>query len=229
MMDLEKFKLDLTLVPLSICLTAGYHAYIWQSYNAKQPVTAIGVTMKRRITWLQDIVQHNGKKGTLGVQSFRNSLMYMILSASIAIIMNSSLAAIANNTYKSNHLLLQHPIFGSQSDSLLVVKYCTVSILLLFSFLCSSMAVWFIIEASFSLNAPPDYAQEHAHMLMKRGFLLGIVGNRVLFMTLPFLFWMLGPVALALSSLALVLLFYSLDFSVASTEDQVPQDIWFKE
>ena len=156
--------------------------------------------------------EDDGKRGMLGVQSFRNALMSLILSATIAITVNSSLAALANNTYNSKHLLLQHPIiFGSQSESLLVLKYSCVSILLLFSFLCSSMAVWFTTEANFLINAAQEYAQEHAHKVMKKGVLLGIVGNRVLFMALPLLMWMLGPVAMALSSLALLLVFYNLD------------------
>lgn len=56
-MDMEMFKLDLILVPLSLCISACYHAYIWQSYNAKEPVTSIAITLGRRITWLQDIVK----------------------------------------------------------------------------------------------------------------------------------------------------------------------------
>lgn len=153
----------------------------------------------------------DGKRSMLGVQSFRNSLMSLILSATIAITVNSSLAALANNTYNSNHLLHQHPIFGSQSESLLVLKYSCVSIFLLFSFLCSSIAVWLTIEANFLINATQDYAQDHAHKVMKKGVLLGIVGNRVLFMALPLLVWMIGPVAMALSSFALLLVFYNLD------------------
>nr|XP_010921163.1 uncharacterized protein LOC105044834 [Elaeis guineensis] len=209
-MDSSRCPLDLILVPLSICLTVGYHAYLWHASNAKNPVTNVGVSMKIRKIWAQTIVDDNKRKGMLGVQSFRNPLMATILSASIAILINTSMAALSNNAYKSSHLL-RHAISGSQTGPTIALKFASASLLLLFSFLCSSMAVWCLIEANFLINSS-ELFKGQAHRMLKRGWVLGLVGNRALYVTLSILLWLFGPVPLALSSVALVWVFYNLDF-----------------
>ncbi|XP_008782672.1 uncharacterized protein LOC103702144 [Phoenix dactylifera] len=210
-MDLSRYPLDLILMPLSICLTAGYHAYLWHASNAKNPVSNVGLSMKRRKAWAQTIVDDNNKKGILGVQSLRNSLMSAILSASIAILISTSLAALSNNAYNSR-LLLRHAVFGSQTGPTVALKFASSSLLLLFSFLCSSMAVWCLVEANFLINAPGELFQGQAQRMLKRGWVLGLVGSRALYVTLSILLWSFGPVPVALSSVALVWVFYNLDF-----------------
>lgn len=240
-MDSSRYPLDLILVPLSICLTVGYHACLWHASNAENSVTNIGVGMKMRKTWAQTIVdvsykeidhsflpsysinsplisfslshgfmQDNKKKDMLAIQSLRNSLMSAILSASIAILINTTMAALSNNAYKASHLL-RHAIFGSQTGPTIALKFASASLLLLFSFLCSSMAVWCLIEANFLINSS-ELFQGQAQRMLKRGWVLGLVGNRALYVTLSILLWLFGPVPLALSSVALVWVFYNLDF-----------------
>nr|CAD1833093.1 unnamed protein product [Ananas comosus var. bracteatus] len=212
-MDLSKYPLDIILVPLSLCLTACYHGYIWQSSKAQNTTTSIGITMKRRARWVQSILQENKKKDILGVQSLRNLLMSTILSATVAMLVNTALAALANNTYNAFRL---HGggILGLQGGPMVVLKYASISLLLLISFLCSSMGVGFIVEGNFLLNAPADAVMFDGHVekMIKRGWVLATVGNRVLFSTFPFLLWLYGPVALAVSSVGLILVFYCFDF-----------------
>ncbi|XP_072975132.1 uncharacterized protein [Typha angustifolia] len=203
------YPLDITLVPLSLFLTAGYHAYLWQRSKAKHPATTIGITIKRRTKWIRTILQE--KKGMLGVQSLRNTLMSAILSATVAILINTAMAALANNAYNSSHLL-RREVFGAQGGSTILVKYGSASLLLLLSFLCSSMAVGTIIDANFLINATGELLHEQTEKMLKRGWVLATVGNRLLFSTLPFLLWLFGPVPLAVSSLVMVLAMYNLDF-----------------
>ncbi|WOL12559.1 hypothetical protein Cni_G21326 [Canna indica] len=212
-MDLSMYPLDLILVPLSLLLTASYHTYIWFSSKAKQPATTIGLAIAKRGTWAQSIIQDNKKRGMLGVQSLRNALMSAILSASTAIALSTSLAALSNNTYKSRHLL-RHESFGSQEGSTVVLKYASALLCLLFSFSANSLAIGFIIDANFLINASEEeeyLIHKQAEKMLKRGYVLAVMGNRALFVTLPLLLWLFGPTAMALSTVAMIVVFYKLD------------------
>ncbi|KAF7144160.1 hypothetical protein RHSIM_Rhsim05G0231300 [Rhododendron simsii] len=222
--------LDTILVPLSLFLTIGYHAFLWHSYKNKPFLTTIGMHMLRRRSWIQDMQQArpssiyrflagDDKKGMLAVQSLRNTLMGTILTASISVIINIALACLTNNTYYASRLL-NNRIFGSRTDMILVLKYGSASLFLLVSFLCSSMAVGCLIDANFLINAMSSgedhdqiYTNAYTQRIMERGFLLAVVGERVLCVTFSLLFWMLGPVPVALSSVALVWGLYVLDFA----------------
>ncbi|KAJ3676504.1 hypothetical protein LUZ60_003916 [Juncus effusus] len=202
-MDLNKYPLDLILVPLSVFFTVSYHLYRLKCTK--------GVKKNGSAKWIESIFQENEKKGTLGVQSLRNSLMATILSATVSMLLNSALAALTNNAYKSN-FLNHHKFFGSQGAPTILLKYATISLLLLLSFFCSSMAVGLLIEANFLINAAGESFNGIAEDLMKKGWELASVGNRVLVSTGPVLMWLLGPVPLVLSSVGLIGFFYSVDF-----------------
>ncbi|XP_052173484.1 uncharacterized protein LOC127788871 [Diospyros lotus] len=208
--------LDTILVPLSLFLTIAYHAFLWHSFKNKPFQTTIGMnTMKRRV-WLRELEQGDDKKGMLAVQSLRNTLMFTILTASLSIIMALSMAALANNAFNASSLF-RSGFFGSQSGRIMVLKYGSATLFLLISFLCSSMAVSSLVDANFLINAAGDdkFSQGHGHVqqVLERGFLLAVVGNRVLCVTFPLLLWLLGPVPVALASVALIWGLYELDFA----------------
>ncbi|PHT36092.1 hypothetical protein CQW23_23792 [Capsicum baccatum] len=150
---------------------------------------------------------HNGseKKGTLAVQSLRNALMETMLTATVTILIILAMAALTNNTLKVSNLFTS-AFFGTQTGKTIVLKYGSASIFLVASFLCSSMALGFLIDANFMVNALGEFSinPRHTETIFERGFTLAFVGDRVLCMTFPLLFWMLGPVPAVVSSLALV-------------------------
>lgn len=150
----------------------------------------------------------------LGVQSLRNSLMVAILSATVAIILSTSLAALCNNALKAAALMRRARAFGAQSETLLVHKYAAAALMLMLSFLCSSAAAGCMIEGGFQVNVSGVAFNEHARLTLERALLLAAVGNRVLLVSAPMLTWLLGPVALLISSAALVLMLYQIDFPV---------------
>lgn len=204
--------LDTILVPLSLFFTIGYHAYLWNSFRRKPSFTAFGVETLKRRSWFQDMEEGDDKKGMLAVQSLRNALMGTILSATISILMNIALAALTNNSYKASHFL-NGVIFGSQSSRMMVLKYGSASFFLLGSFLCSSLALWNLIDANFLINARGDFAPPgYTKMIFERGILLSVVGNRMLCMTFPLLLWLFGPVPVVFSSGVLIWGLYELDF-----------------
>ncbi|XP_007033515.2 PREDICTED: uncharacterized protein LOC18602208 [Theobroma cacao] len=209
--------LDSFLIPSSLFLTFGYHAYLWQSSRQKPSSTKFGVDKLRRKAWFGDIKQGDDKKGMLAVQSLRNTLMTTILTASIAILVNLSLVALTNNTYNASRLF-NSEVFGSHSARIYPLKYGSASLFLLVSFLCSSMALGYLIDANFLINASYDECSSspaYTQTIFERGFALAVIGNRVLCISFPLLLWMFGPLPVAVSSAALVWALYELDFAVA--------------
>nr|AFK43682.1 unknown [Medicago truncatula] len=103
--------------------------------------------------------------------------------------------------------------FGSKSDTIFLLKYASASICLLISFLCSSMAIGFLIDANFLMNAYGDFLSGgYTQSVLEKGFTLAFVGNRVFCVAIPLMLWMLGPVLVFLASIALVCLLHEFDY-----------------
>ncbi|XP_050213517.1 uncharacterized protein LOC126664927 [Mercurialis annua] len=206
--------LDTILIPLSLFLMVSYHVYLWHSFKNKPSQTTIGIDSLRRKGWFLAIKESDDKKSMIAVQSLRNTQMATIFIATIAILVNLSLAALTNNAYKASHLLMNGAVFGSQSGRISVLKLGLSSFFLLASFLFSSMGLGFLIDSNFLINVDSASSPSTGYVetVFERGFLLGLIGNRVLCISFPLVLWLLGPVPVALSSVALVWGLYEFDF-----------------
>ncbi|KAE9591937.1 hypothetical protein Lal_00038328 [Lupinus albus] len=206
--------LDTILIPLSVFITLGYHIYLCHTINNKPSNTTYGINKQRRTTWCLNLNQGDDKKAMLTVQSLRNTLMATIFTASTTILVNLALAAVTNNTYNVSHHLFKSAFFGSKSDKIFVLKYGTTSLCLIISFLCSSMAIGYLVDANFLMNSCGEFllSNGYTHIILERGFTLAFIGNRVLCVVIPFMLWMLGPVAVLLASLVLVFVLHEFDF-----------------
>ncbi|EXB54248.1 hypothetical protein L484_013974 [Morus notabilis] len=208
--------LDTVLIPLSFFLTVGYHGYLWHNFKNKPSRTTFGINALKRRAWFLDLKDGNDKKSMLVVQSLRNTLMATILTASISILVVISLATLINNAYTAAHLF-SSPLFGSQSTKIFALKYGSIAVFSSLSFVFGSMAIAFLIDANFLINSNSEefslYNNEHRQTIFEKGFVLALVSNRLLCISFPLLLWMLGPVPVWLSSLALVWGLYQLDFA----------------
>lgn len=207
---------DTVLVPLSLFVMVGYHAFLWHHIKHRPSTTTIGHDSQKRKAWFLAIKEGDDKASMLAIQSTRNTLMVTILTATVAVLINLALAALTNNAYSADHLF-SSAFFGSKSPKIFALKYGSASFFSSFSFLCSSMAVGYLIDANFLINAPNSdgmfSTSPYTLAVYERGFLLALFGNRLLCVTFPLLLWMFGPVPVALSSGALVWGLYELDFA----------------
>ena len=92
---------------------------------------------------------------------------------------------------------------------------CYAVLWVLDSFFFRIMGLGFLVDSNFLINiAFDEYSPSptHSQIVFKRGFLLAFIGTRVLSITFPLLLWLLGPVVIGLSSIALVWGLYELDF-----------------
>lgn len=156
--------------------------------------------------------------------------MVTILTASIAILIFLSLAAITNNAFQASHLFTNANdiFFGSQNATIFVLKYASASLLLAASFFFSSLSVSYLMDANFLINAIVKKTEgdcdcgygmtgtasfrEYTRLVLERGFFMAMVGNRVMCVSVPLLLWMFGPLPVFASSLGLVWVLYQFDF-----------------
>lgn len=158
--------------------------------------------------------------------------MEIILSATITIMMMVALAALSNNSYNANNLFNRPTangtlLWGLHSREIIVVKYGTAAILLLFSFICSSMALSNLIDANLMVNSTLDIDEEellrlcygscsirsYTTSMLEHGFVMAVAGSRLLCIAFPLMLWMLSPVLVLLSSIVLVWGLHALDFN----------------
>lgn len=153
------------------------------------------------------------------MQTLRNAIMGSTLMATTSVLLCSGLAAMISSTY-SVKKPLNDTIYGAHGEFMLAVKYVTILLFFLFSFLCHSLSIRFVNQANFLINTPEDpmnvATPEYVTEILEKGFMLNTVGNRLFYTALPLLLWIFGPVLVFLCSITLVPLFYNLDIVLPS-------------
>lgn len=136
------------------------------------------------------------------------------LMATTSILLCCGLAAVISSTY-SVKKPLNDTIYGAHGEFMMAVKYVTILLFFLFSFLCHSLSIRFVNQVNLLINTPQDpmnvATPEYVTEVLEKGFFLNTVGNRLFYTALPLLLWIFGPVLVFLCSITFVPLFYNLD------------------
>ncbi|KAK6912384.1 Protein of unknown function DUF599 [Dillenia turbinata] len=214
-MEWRNCYLDVMLVPTALMITMAYHAWLWHKVRTQPFITIIGTNASGRRFWVSAMMKDNDKKNILAVQTLRNTIMGSSLMATTSILLCSGLAAIISSTY-SVKKPLNDTVYGAHGEFMVALKYVTLLLIFLFSFLCHSLSIRFINQVNFLVNTPQDptsiVTPEYVSELLERGFILNTVGNRLFYAALPLLLWIFGPVMVFLCSVAMVPVLYNLDF-----------------
>ncbi|XP_060181928.1 uncharacterized protein LOC132611523 [Lycium barbarum] len=214
-MEWRKCYLDVILVPLGFMISMAYHAWLWHKVKTQPLSTIIGTNASGRRSWVSAIMKDNEKKNILAVQTFRNTIMGTTLMATTAILLCSGLAAVISSTY-SVKKPLNDAVYGGHGEFMVALKYVTLLLLFLFSFISYSLSIRFISQVNFLINCPPDHlgilSTEYISELLEKAFILNTVANRLFYAALTLVLWIFGPVLVFLSSVSLVTVLYNLDF-----------------
>jgi uncharacterized membrane protein len=150
----------------------------------------------------------------LVVQSLRNVIMGSTLMATTAVLFCTGIAAVLSSTYAIKKPL-SDAVFGAHGEYMMALKYVALLLLFLFAFLCHSLAICFLNQASFLINTSALAADlvtaDFMGEILERGFTLNFVGNRLFYAGVPLLLWIFGPLLAFLSSLVMIPLLYNLD------------------
>uniref|UniRef100_A0A7N0TME7 DUF599 domain-containing protein n=1 Tax=Kalanchoe fedtschenkoi TaxID=63787 RepID=A0A7N0TME7_KALFE len=216
-MEWRKCYLDVILVPLSFLVMLSYHAWLWHKVRTHPLSTIIGTNSSGRRLWVSAIMKDNDKKNILAVQTLRNMIMGSTLMATTSILLCSGLAAVISSTY-SVKKPLNDSVFGAHGELMVALKYVTLLLVFMLSFICHSMSIRFVNQVNFLINTgdlQPDCCHavtpEYIYELLEKGFLLNTVGNRLFYGALPLLLWIFGPVMVFLCSVSMIPVLYNLD------------------
>lgn len=162
-------------------------------------------------------MQDNDKKNILAVQTLRNTIMGSTLMATTSILLSSGLAAVISSTY-SVKKPVNDAVYGAHGEFMVALKYVTLLLIFLFSFICHSLSIRFVNQVNFLINCPQGLptcndmiTSEYISDLLEKSFTLNTVGNRLFYSALPIVLWIFGPVLVFLCSLTLVPVLYNLD------------------
>lgn len=220
--------LDLALIPLSLLLPMAYHAWLWREVRLRPLRTAVGINAATRRLWAIGMMKDNAKNAVTVVQSVRNVIMGSTLMATTAILFCTGVAAGLSSTYTIKKPL-SDTVFGAHGEYMMALKYVALMLLFLLAFLCHSLAICFLNQASFLINTsaclfsssadsdaavlglPLPPTRDYIGDVLERGFTLNLVGNRLFYAGVPLLLWIFGPLLAFLSSMVMVPILYSLD------------------
>ncbi|RCV12312.1 hypothetical protein SETIT_2G259000v2 [Setaria italica] len=220
--------LDLALIPLSLLLPMAYHVWLWREIRLRPLRTAAGINAAARRLWAAGMMKDNAKNAVTVVQSVRNVIMGSTLMATTAILFCTGIAAVLSSTYTVKKPL-SDTVFGAHGEYMMALKYVALLLAFLFAFLCHSLAICFLNQASFLINTSGcliadssgsgeggdliglPSARDYIGEVLERGFTLNLVGNRLFYAGVPLLLWIFGPLLAFLSSLVMIPILYNLD------------------
>ncbi|KAL1319158.1 hypothetical protein HN51_071458 [Arachis hypogaea] len=218
-MEWRKCYLDLMLVPLGILMSICYHIWLWHKTRTHPFSTSIGINANARRFWVPAMLKDIEKKNILVAQSLRNLIMGSTLMATTSILLSAGLAAVISSTY-SVKKPLDDITYGAHGEFMVALKYVTLLTIFLFSFFCHSLSIMFLNELAILICTPQEalsksmVTPEYLNEILEKGTILNTVGNRIFYLALPLLLWIFGPILVLLCFMAMLPVFYNLDFVV---------------
>ncbi|XP_027357315.1 uncharacterized protein LOC113866705 [Abrus precatorius] len=223
-MEWRKYYMDLMFVPFGLVTILTYHAWLWHKTRTQPFTTVFGRDADGRRLWVPAMMKDIDKKNIVAVQSLRNVIMGSTLMATTSILLCAGVGAIVSSSY-SVKKPINDAVFGEHGEFVVALKYTTLLTLLSFSFLCHTLSVRFLNQVNILICTPQDaksmVTPEYLTGLLEKATILNIVGNRLFFSALSLQLWIFGPLLPFLSSIAMVILLYNLDFVTGNCTNDV--------
>nr|CAB3481442.1 unnamed protein product [Digitaria exilis] len=210
--------MDVVLIPLAVLFPALYHLWLYHTVRRTPLTSTVGISAAARRLWVFSMMKNNEKQAIIVVQSVRNVVMGSTLVATTSILFCTGVAAVLSSTYAVKKPL-SDAVFGAHGEYMMALKYVVILLVFLLAFLCHSLAICTLNQASFLVNAlSPSPAvhnlpldRDYVADVMERGFMLNLAGNRLFFAGAPLLLWIFGPVLPCLCSMAMLPILYNID------------------
>ncbi|KAK1407246.1 hypothetical protein QVD17_38860 [Tagetes erecta] len=216
--------LDFVLVPLGLFVMTVYHAWLLYRIRHKPTRTVIGMNAISRRFWVRSMMEDTQKNGVLAVQTLRNNIMASTLLASTAIMLSSLIAALMTGglTATNNH----HTIgitFGEGTKVGLTIKFFSILVCFLASFLMNIQSVRYYSHASMLINVPYKkitnftshrLTDEYVTTSMNLGSYFWSLGLRAFYFSFPLFLWLFGAIPMFVCSVFLVFMLYFLDVAI---------------
>jgi uncharacterized membrane protein len=205
---------EIGLVFCAFSILAIYHLLLARTLRRQPLRTSIGINNEARKAWVRHVA--GNRLDILAVQTLRNWTMTATFLASTSILIALGLMSYAltsENIQNFSHAL---NVLGSKHPELLLFKFIVLILNFFVSFFGFTMTLRSYNHAAFILNIPENAAElgdiDRISQVVNHGALYYTVGMRALYLTLPLIFWLLGPGWLLLGSIVLVSMLYRIDY-----------------
>ncbi|KAG1331995.1 hypothetical protein COCNU_02G019630 [Cocos nucifera] len=177
----------------------------------------MGVTARGPRVWIMAMLKDSDRKNVLVVQTLRNHILGSTLIATSSVLICCGLLTFAGNTYNAPKRHRNELEVTSKCAAMILAMLCALS--------CQILSIMFVNQVNMLANTLTvedcPVTPEFAAKLLAKGVFLNTVGNRLFFCGLPLLLWVFGPVLVLLSSVALIPVWYSIDFVGADDKGEV--------
>ncbi len=222
---LASYGPDASAILFSIVLVAGYYIRLRQRAKAKSLSSILALNALARRRWVEHVMTTPGME-LVAVQTLRNFIMVGIVMASTAslLIMGTlTLSSQVENISQSWHVM---NLFGSHSPKLWILKVICLLADFLVAFFAYAMSMRLANQVLFMINVPhrdqgvhPALASDCVAKRLVRAGNMVAIGMRAYLFAIPLVFWLFGPVFLALATVGLVVTLHYLDRYEAADSD----------
>lgn len=216
---------------LSLALIVGYHIYLHYRQRRDPSYSIQTINNLARESWVENIMAACEKQGILAIQTLRNSTMAATFLASTAILLNIGVINLMGHDDNFSRIL--NPVHAGSSEFvsyLWVAKLLFLLVVFFWAFFCFSLAVRLYNHVGYLVNSSnsngvfsptPAYV---AQLLNRSGHYYS-QGMRCYYLSVPLVFWLLGPLYMLAASLGLVIVLYHVDRAprTADTALEYPQ------
>lgn len=208
---------------LALCssglLLLAYYFYLMIRVKRDPDFTVHSVNHRARALWVKDVMNSQGKKDVMAVQTLRNFGMTATFKASSSILLilgTLTLSGQAESLSRTWHVL--DFAGGSRAAEWWVIKIICLLTVLLVAFFAFAMCLRLLNHVVFMVNLSQTDAQgslspERVGQRLNSAGVFYTLGMRAFFVAVPLTFWLFGPLFLVLSTAGLIVALYHLDRS----------------
>ncbi len=195
----------------SIAMLVAYHLYLQMQLKSNPRYTIQAINNAARTAWVEGIME-SGEKDVLPVQTLRNSTMAATFLASTAILL---IIGVLNLSQSATGLL--QSVGTNDSATVHLMKLAPLLLDLFGAFFFFSFAIRMYNHVGYLINsggqpgspASPRYVAR----MLNRGGSYYTLGMRAYYLSVPFVFWLLGSVYMLAATCVVVAVLYHVDRS----------------
>lgn len=207
---------ELTALALSVAMVGAYYFYLRYRVRRDPNYSIHAVNEAARRMWVEHVMANPGRD-VMAVQTLRNFVMVgilMVSTATLLVIGTLTLSGQADNIariWHASHL-------GPPSAELWSVKVMCLLAEFLVTFFAFTMSIRLTNHVLFMINVPRELregndalAPDAVARRLNRAGTMTAVGFRSLFVAVPLVFWLFGPVFLVIATIGLLVVLFRLD------------------
>ncbi len=203
--------IELAITATAFGILFGYQALRLVRFRRHPLSTSLGANNRTRAIWVDFVIDEG--RDVLAIQTLRNWTMAATFLASTAILIGLAFLNFAVTIEPLSEIAHMTNFFGSESPALLLTKVLTVVVLHMFTFINFTLAVRYYNHVGFMINLPTS-RKDAGHRrsvrdTVNRGATHYNLGMNGFYTSIPTTLWLLGPVWLLVSAVAITV--YRLD------------------